>query len=582
MSTICGLGSTTTPILIISRTPSRKRALATAEPRRERRNRPPHRTSVETADKRDTLSPSVRTRAKAKWGTSSPFALPQQWGAKSAATTTDLTAPNPVVLDASTSASGATTKTTSPHSANTVLGDQVTVPEKAQTPLRAEAFERLLADHPDAHLRRFISDTLRLGADIRYRGPQLSRKTPNSQSARIHQYALLQSVQKEVDLGHSVGPFPTPPFPHFVVNALGCRPKKDGGHRTIMDLSQPSGSSVNDHIDGREMPLQYCSVDDAVRLASSAGRYAIMGKMDIKSAFRLIPVRRADWNLLGYCLNGKYYFDIVLPFGCRSSPYIFEFFSAAVHWCVVKKSRLPSMLHYVDDYLFVGSPGTDDCSTLMTAMREVCEELGVPLALDKTEGPATRLIFLGIEIDSDAQTLSLPAGKLQEIKATLERWHERSSCTLTELQSLIGTLTFASKCLYTDASATLGLGAFCENEWFQSRWPEWLLQAAPSIEYLEMVPILLAVLAWAHLRSSSPGVLDLMRRMTWAAATNNLTLTLKHVRGVDNGIADALSRFQMERFRALATAAAPKAITFPDIFPDLRSTFRPTPRCTGS
>ncbi|XP_055335738.1 uncharacterized protein LOC129586500 [Paramacrobiotus metropolitanus] len=433
-----------------------------------------------------------------------------------------------------------------------------------------------------------------------------------------------------------------------------------------MDLSQPYGNSINDYIRGDEMPLQYCSVDDAVRLVVTAGKGAVMAKMDIKSAFRLIPVRRADWNLLGFKISGEYFFDIVLPFGCRSSPYIFEFFSLAVHWCVGKRARLVTLLHYVDDFFFVGKPRTIECSLLMQSMEAVCSELGVPLALDKTEGPATRLTFLGIVLDSVAQTLSLPNNKQLDIMETLKNWVGRESCTTNELQSLIGTLSFASKCvpssrlftrrmimllsafhgrstitltddfhsdldwwrtflpqwngtalfldpdwttsdvlhLYTDASATLGLGAFYQNEWFQLRWPKWILQRPPSIEYLEMVPILLAAIvwgrnlwrrkiifhtdnagaveAWARLRSSSPGVLDLMRRLTRAAADNNFTLTLKHVRGVDNGIADALSRFQTERFRKLAPQASQSPTPCPDIFGSLQESYDQTRLCSAS
>ena len=77
----------------------------------------------------------------------------------------------------------------------------------------------------------------------------------------------------------------------------------------------------------------------------------------------------------------------------------------------------------------------------------MCKKLGVPLALEKTEGPSHRLTFLGIELDSEAQTLSLPAGKLEEIKILLASFKRKKSCSKKELQSLIGSLVFASKCI---------------------------------------------------------------------------------------------------------------------------------------
>lgn len=42
------------------------------------------------------------------------------------------------------------------------------------------------------------------------------------------------------------------------------------------------------------------------------------------------------------------------------------------------------------------------------AMMELCKLLGVPLADDKLMGVCTRLVFLGIEIDTLAGVLRLP------------------------------------------------------------------------------------------------------------------------------------------------------------------------------
>ena len=37
-----------------------------------------------------------------------------------------------------------------------------------------------------------------------------------------------------------------------------------------------------------------------------------MGKQDIKSAFRLVPVRKADWHKLGSQFDGQFHFNVVL------------------------------------------------------------------------------------------------------------------------------------------------------------------------------------------------------------------------------------------------------------------------------
>ena len=83
-----------------------------------------------------------------------------------------------------------------------------------------------------------------------------------------------------------------------------------------------------------------------------------------------------------------------------------------------------------------------------------------------------------------------------------------------------------------------------------------------------------ATMAWENLGSNNTGVLDLMRRILAAAARGNFTVTLKHIAGVDNSIADALSRFQEDRFRRLAPLARRNPTCFPDIFSQLRESYK--------
>ena len=114
--------------------------------------------------------------------------------------------------------------------------------------------------------------------------------------------------------------------------------KKDSTYRIILDLSSPKGQAVNDGIDQADYSVRYSSFDEAVDLVRFLGPGSTMAKIDIKHAFRLCPVRQQDYQLLGMCWNGKYYIDTRLPFGSRSSPFIFNSFADAVvpdfcMWC---------------------------------------------------------------------------------------------------------------------------------------------------------------------------------------------------------------------------------------------------------
>ena len=74
----------------------------------------------------------------------------------------------------------------------------------------------------------------------------------------------------------------------------------------------------------------------------------------------------------------------------------------------------------------------------------ICNRLGVPLALDKCEGPTTCIAFLGIIITTRAMEIRLPHDKLCRIKEELRQWQAKKRCTRQELQSLTGLLQHAA------------------------------------------------------------------------------------------------------------------------------------------
>ena len=47
-------------------------------------------------------------------------------------------------------------------------------------------------------------------------------------------------------------------------------------------------------------------------IVQSAGR-RMHGKADVKSALRLLPIHAEDFNLLGMCVGGKFYYDRCMP-----------------------------------------------------------------------------------------------------------------------------------------------------------------------------------------------------------------------------------------------------------------------------
>ena len=320
----------------------------------------------------------------------------------------------------------------------------VSLPPGPTTPINIARLAQVLENYPYKHLTRFILDGLRGGFDIGYTGPVLETRPNNARSTIGCESGVTEAIKKELVRGHTSGPFIDPPFPVTHVSPLGAREKPDGSVRLILDLSSPRGMSINENIDQSDFSCQYMRFDEAIQAVQAQGRGCFMSKLDIRHAFRLCPVRPSQWCLLSYRWQGMFFVDTVLPFGGRSSPYIFNTFADALCWIFITFGSIVHLLHYLDDF-FTCHHGESRCGRDRDSIIRICEELGVPLAPDKIEGPAQRITFLGIEIDTVSMRVQLPPEKIKKLKEKLEGVGKKKRITKKDLLSLIGSLSFASK-----------------------------------------------------------------------------------------------------------------------------------------
>ena len=181
------------------------------------------------------------------------------------------------------------------------------------------------------------------------------------------------------------------------------------------------------------------------------------------------------------------------------------------------------------------------------------------MAPEKTCGPATTLLFAGIELDSVCSKARLPLDKIHKTTQMISEFLRHKKVSLKEVQSLSGLLNFACSViqpgraflrrlidltvgirspphliwlnkevkedlkvwlsfltefngrsffiddawenssklsLYTDASGTLGFGAIFGSRWCYGKWPlDW---AYCNIAILELYPIVLSLYLWGH------------------------------------------------------------------------------------
>ena len=296
--------------------------------------------------------------------------------------------------------------------------------------------------YPNLEDARILAQGFQQGFTIEYTGNRGAFEARNLKSAYDHQSSLLEKLYKEVDLGRIVGPFEKPPFENLHVSPVGLVPKSDGGWRLITHLSFPEGASINDGIDAKFCSVQYTSFDRVTDMIYSLGTSALIAKRDLKSAYRIMPIRVEDFPLLGIKVDGKYFVDKFLPMGLSQSAFLFEKFSTFLQWLVEEKTGINSMAHLLDDFLLAGRGDSDTCQSLVNEFEASCRELGVPIAVEKSVDPTTIMVFLGLEIDTNDMSVRIPSHKIVELDSLIQTFLSRKKVSLREFQKLVGKLNF--------------------------------------------------------------------------------------------------------------------------------------------
>ena len=186
---------------------------------------------------------------------------------------------------------------------------------------------------------------------------------------------------------------------------IGLAPK-------IAYLSYPPGNSVNDFIDEKLATVQYSKFDNIISIIQTLGGHAKIGKIDIKSAFRLLPCYPGDFDLLGFKIGDMYFIDKCMPMGCSISCSTIEDFSTFLQWFVQEVHGLNYLDHYLDDFIFAEMSDIE-CSNSMFEFKTICKRLGVPIAVEKTEVPVTSIEYLGLTIDTESMSVKILEKKLK-------------------------------------------------------------------------------------------------------------------------------------------------------------------------
>ena len=225
-------------------------------------------------------------------------------------------------------------------------------------PLPVSAWRAYLANHPDQTFATYILNGLKDGFRIGFDRTRPLRSSRRNMKSALENKAVVDAyIDEETRLGRLIRlPAASPLSLSVHTSPFGVIPKKGrpGDWRLIVDLSSPDSASVNDGISSSLTSIHYASIDDAVTTILALGTGTLMAKLDLKAAYRSVPVHPEDRVLLGTRWENSVYVDTALPFGLSSAPKIFSAVADALLWIMLSKG-ISWAWHYLDDFILLAS-----------------------------------------------------------------------------------------------------------------------------------------------------------------------------------------------------------------------------------
>ena len=233
---------------------------------------------------------------------------------------------------------------------------------------------------------------------------------------------ILKLVSKNVIepcLTHEKGEF---------LSNIFTRPKKTGGLRLILDLSE-----LNKHL-----LVQHFKMDNIHTAALLLSQGCYLASVDLRDAYYSISINPQFRKYLRFMWRGNLWQFKSLPNGMSTAPRLFTKVLKPVFAQLREAGH--TVLGYLDDTIIIGD---DKAKTerAVLATSQILSELGFVVHPDKSVLiPTQRLNFLGFTLNTVNMTITLPCEKTQDIIAICADLLKNCKPSIRQVAHVIGKL----------------------------------------------------------------------------------------------------------------------------------------------
>ena len=316
---------------------------------------------------------------------------------------------------------------------------------------------------------------LEFGANIVASGmARLPTTERNAKSAFEYGERLQEALQELILQGAMLGPLleEEVDLTTAKVHAMGTKVKPTGKVRSLVDCSKPRlesegtpgyiynpdyPGSLNSTIDNTKFPVNLTNLEEFVRRLLVHGKNSKIVKLHQEAAYRHVPVRKEDLHLQYVKWGDRFFMELKLMFGTKSSPGIYDRFAGLFLCLCMMKTAEMSMadaLRYLDDVLAISGEDSSVLENFYHMYKTTARKVGVRLDKSgnraKCQGPATTVRTLGVSFDTQKWQWSMDYKKGTILLSDIRSAITGKNNDLKKRQRIVGKIQNVSHLMYED------------------------------------------------------------------------------------------------------------------------------------
>lgn len=272
---------------------------------------------------------------------------------------------------------------------------------------------------------KFILNAIQ-GAKISFISePQQCRPVREIQCVESERLAINKEIETFVAKGFISE---TKPCPGQFVSQIFSRPKKSGGRRIILNLTDLNIGVEYEHF----------KMENLNTALSLMVKDCFMASIDLKDAYYSVAMHPYYKKFLRFYWNGRLFEFNCLPMGLASAPRLFTKILKPIFALLRSEGHVSA--YYLDDSWLMGT-SYEECKLNVERTTNVLSNAGFIINNSKSVFiPSQCIQFLGFCLNSVDMTVSLPTEKRNHILSMCTKICSLQSFTIRFLSTFIGTL----------------------------------------------------------------------------------------------------------------------------------------------